>query len=195
MNWNQPFNLEVTHAFLSPCQTRWINYDDDKLIDRVNTSKATARGTELHEFAATAIKNYILLPDNNDTLNRYINDGVKYKMDPEVLLFYSKWIYGTADTISFRHEKDISEESPVLRIHDLKTGSTPAKMTQLHIYAGLFCLEYQISPGDIFIITRIYQNNRVVEDRPTTDVIFPIMDKIQHFSNIIDQMNLKQGEY
>ena len=31
----------------------------------------------------------------------------------------------------------------ILRIHDYKSGITPAKMDQLMIYAALFCLEYK----------------------------------------------------
>lgn len=195
MIWNNHSNLSGTHAFLSPSQYSWINYDEDKLEDRINTAKAVKRGTELHEFAAMAIKNRITLPNEQTTLNMYVNDGIRYFMSPEITLFYSKWAYGTADAISFRIENDISKEVPVLRIHDLKTGVNKAKLTQLYIYAGLFCLEYMMMPKDMIIITRIYQLNQILEDMPTPDIIVPIMDKIQRFSDIIDQRNLPQGEY
>lgn len=195
MIWNNHSNLSGTHAFLSPSQYSWVNYDEDKLEDRINTAKAVKRGTELHNFAAIAISNRIKLPDERQTLNMYVNDGIRYLMDPEVTLFYSKWVYGTADTISFARESDISKEVPILRIHDLKTGTNKAKLTQLYIYAGLFCLEYQIMPKDIIIITRIYQLNDIYEDMPGSDIIVPIMDKIKRFSAIIEQRNLPQGEY
>lgn len=195
MIWNNHSNLSGSHAFLSPSQYSWVNYDEDKLEDRINTAKAVRRGTELHEFAAMAIKNGIKQRDISETLNMYINDGIKYKLDPEVTLFYSKWIYGTADTIGFHKEPRISRTVPVLRIHDLKTGNGKAKLTQLYIYAALFCLEYDFRPSDICIVTRIYQFNKIDEDFPTSEIIVPIMDKIQRFSTIIDQRNLPQGDY
>lgn len=188
MNFNKHSALEGTHAFLSPSQYSWVNYDEDKLRERVYNSNAQQRGSELHEFAATAIKHKIKMPRNNATLNEYINDGIGFRMSPEVTLFYSRWIYGTADTISFRKEPKISKEKEVLRIHDLKTGDTPAKLTQLEIYAALFCLEYQMMPSDMIIILRIYQFDDILEESPGTDVIVPIMEKIRRFSDIIDQM-------
>ena len=180
--------LEGTHAMLSPSQYSWINYDEDKLVERVNSLKAIERGTELHEFAATAIKNKIKMPRNRATLNEYINDAIGFRMKPEVLLFYSRWIYGTADAISFRKEPKISKDKNTLRIHDLKTGAHPAKLTQLEIYAALFCLEYGVQPADIEIVLRIYQFDDILEGRPTTADIVPIIDKIKRFSQIIEKM-------
>lgn len=189
MKWNKHSpTLEGTHAFLSPSQYSWINYDEDKLVERVNANQAIQRGTELHEFAATAIKNRIKMPRNNITINEYINDAIGFRMRPEVLLFYSRWVYGTADAISFRKEPKISKTKNVLRIHDLKTGAHPAKLTQLEIYAALFCLEYKMMPSDIEIITRIYQFDDILEGNPTSEVIVPIMDKIKRFSTIIEDM-------
>lgn len=180
--------LEGTHAILSPSQYSWINYDEDKLVERINSLKAIERGTELHAFAATAIKNKIKMPRNSTTLNEYINDAIGFRMRPEVLLFYSRWVYGTADAISFRKERKISKDKNVLRIHDLKTGTHPAKLTQLEIYAALFCLEYGVKPNDIEIVLRIYQFDDVLEGHPTAENIIPIIDKIKRFSNIIEQM-------
>lgn len=157
-------------------------------MERVETSNATQRGTELHEFAAMAIKHKITMKRNHTTLNDYINDGIGYRMDPEVLLYGTRWVYGTADTISFRKEPKISKDKKVLRIHDLKTGTTPAKLTQLEVYAALFCMEYDVLPADIEIILRIYQFDDILEGSPSSDVIVPIMDKIKRFSNIIDSM-------
>lgn len=191
MNFNRHSNLEGTHAFLSPSQYSWLNYDEDKLRERVDNAKATQRGTELHEFAATAIKHKISMPRNHATLNEYINDGIGFRMHPEVTLFYSRWIYGTADTISFRKEPKISKDKMTLRIHDLKTGIIPAKITQLEIYAALFCLEYRMIPADIEIVLRIYQFDDILEESPTSEIIVPIMDRIKRFSDIIESM---QGE-
>ena len=99
-------------------------------------------------------------------------------MDTEVVLFYSPRFFGTADAICFRQG--------MLRIHDLKTGKIPAKMEQLEIYAALFCLEYNIKPGDIKMELRIYQNEEVVVHKPTAEDILPVMDKIKHFDKLLE---------
>ena len=76
-------------------------------------------------------------------------------MTPEQVLFYSVNAFGTADAIAF------DERSKLLRIHDLKTGVTPASMAQLHVYAALFCLEYDKPPFEIKYDLRIYQNDEI----------------------------------
>lgn len=188
MIWNKHYSIEGQHAFLSPSQYSWLNYDDDKLIERYSNLKAAQRGTEIHDFAAKAIKHKIVMPDDNKTIDIYINDAIKHRMDPEVLLFYSRWCYGTADAISCRMEPKIDKDRRVLRISDLKTGITPAKIFQLQIYAALYCLEYHEKPSDLVMILRIYQNNDILEDMPHTDDILPIMDRIKHFDRIIESM-------
>lgn len=187
MQWHNHYNLKGTHAFLSPSQYAWVNYDEPKLDERIDSNNAILRGTRLHEYAEIAIRENIRQPRTHSTLNDYINDGIGYQMDPEVTLYYSKWIYGTCDTISFRKEPKISKTMDTLRIHDLKTGVHPAKLTQLEIYAALFCLEYNILPSDIAIVLRIYQFDDILEGHPTSEHIVPIMDKIKRFSSIIEQ--------
>ena len=56
MNFNEHWNLEGLHAFLSPSQYHWVNYDLEKLENRFYNYKAAERGTALHEYAATAIR-------------------------------------------------------------------------------------------------------------------------------------------
>lgn len=192
MHWNRHFAQEGTHAFLSPSQASWVNYDEDALIERFVNQQAITRGTELHSYAETAIKHKIRQPENTDTLYHYINDGIDYNMDPEVVLFASKWCYGTADTISFRIEPDESSIVRTLRIHDLKTGKSPAKIRQLEVYAALFCLEYGFIPSDINIVLRIYQFNEIVECRPESKDIVPIMDKISRFTDLLE--SIEKGE-
>ncbi len=184
MQWNKHYYLEGKHAFLSASQYHWLNYDDDKLIERYRNWKATERGTRLHALAAEHISLGIKMPRTNKTLDRYINDAIGFGMDPEVLLYYSDNCFGTADAILFK--KDF------LRIHDLKTGVTPASIKQLDIYAALFCLEYGIEPGNIEMELRLYQNNDVVIANPEADEIFPIMDRIISFDKLINQ--IKNGE-
>lgn len=110
----------------------------------------------------------------------YVNDAIGYRMTPEQILYYSGNCFGTADTISFRNG--------LLRIHDLKTGVTPAHMEQLEIYAALFCLEYDMKPCDINMELRIYQNDEIIFHNPSTEDIVPIMDKIITFDKIINKM-------
>jgi hypothetical protein len=110
----------------------------------------------------------------------FVNDAIGFKMTSEQILFYSINCFGTADAISFRGN--------LLRIHDLKTGTTKASMSQLLIYAALFCLEYDIRPGDIEIELRIYQNNDVDILNPTADMILPIMDKIVQFDKLLNKL-------
>ena len=100
-------------------------------------------------------------------------------MSTEVVLFYSPYFFGTADSISFRNN--------FLRIHDLKTGVTPVHMEQLLIYVALFCLEYKIKPGEIQIECRIYQNDDILVANPTAEDIGPIIDKIVHLNKMLEQ--------
>jgi hypothetical protein len=188
MIWNKHYSLKDAHAFLSPSQYAWLNYTEDKLVERYKNLQAAQRGTEIHDFAAKAIKHKIAMPDDDITIDSYINDAIKHRMDPEVLLYYSKWCYGTADSISCRIEPKIDKNKKVLRISDLKTGSNPAKMDQLHVYAALFCLEYDELPSDLVMILRIYQSNYVTEDNPTSEIIVPIMDRIKRFDKIIESL-------
>ena len=177
MNWNNHLNLIGQHAFLGASQYHWINYDEAKIAERYSTALAQQRGTELHEFAATCIKLGQKLPKSSKTLNMYVNDAIGYKMTPELVLYYSENCFGTTDAISFRNG--------LLRIHDLKTGVTPAHMEQLYIYTALFCLEYKIKPSDIEIETRLYQSDNIIVDNPTPEIIVPIIDKIITFDKVI----------
>ena len=180
MNFNKHYGLEGKHAFLSASQYHWLNYTDDKLIDRYYSWKAAQRGTEIHELAAKLIDMGVKLPKTKQTLNMYVNDGIGFKMTTEQILYFSENCFGTADTISFK--KDF------LRIHDLKTGVTPASMKQLEIYAALFCLEYSIKPSNIGMELRLYQNDEKIIFEPTAEDILPIMDKIIHSDKIITEI-------
>ncbi|MBQ0089496.1 MAG: DUF2800 domain-containing protein [Prevotellaceae bacterium] len=194
---------------------------ESKLQERYFTSNRTLMGTALHEFAADCItmklrlstakdrgtkisliqmidmylkaKDYSIafidfvsvLPDEVfQTLIAYVNDGIRYRMDAEKILYYSYNCYGTADAIAFTNG--------VLRISDLKTGTTPAHMEQLMIYAALFCLEYNRKPGDIKIELRLYQNGEILEFQPTAEDILPVMNRIIAADKILSKM--KNGE-
>ena len=124
-------------------------------------------------------------PRSKKTLYAYVNDAIGYKMDTEVVLFYSPRFFGTADAICFRNN--------FLRIHDLKTGKTSVHMEQLEIYAALFCLEYQVKPGEIDMELRIYQNNEILVHNPTAEDILPIMDKIVHLDKLLESIEGKEA--
>lgn len=180
MNFNKHLNLEGQHAFLGASKYHWINYDDEKLATSYSNYLATKKGTILHEFAASCIRLRQRLPKSKKTLNMYVNDAIGYNMNPEQILYYSDNCFGTTDAIVFKNG--------LLRIHDLKTGVTPAHIEQLEVYAALFCLEYDMKPSDIKTELRIYQSNEILYHNPTSEDIVPIMDKIIKFDRIIDEI-------
>lgn len=177
--------LKASHAFLSPSNYHWSNYDEDKLLAVYSNAQQARRGTELHDFAQRAITLGIKQADNGRTLNTYVNDAIGYKMTPEQTFLYSENCYGHADTAAFRNNK--------LRIHDLKTGVIPGHMRQLEIYAALFCLEYGFKPQDIEIELRIYQNDQVLVLEPEFDDIVHLQSTIIRFDHLIESM--KGEEY
>ena len=180
MNWNNHSNLEGCHAFLGASRYSWLNYDVDKLISVYKNHLATLRGTELHDFACRCIKLKQKLPKTKKTLNMYVNDAIGFGMQPEQVLYYSPNCFGTADAILFKND--------ILRIHDLKTGVTPASLHQLEIYAALFFLEYDIRPGDVNMELRIYQNDDILVGNPSAIDILPIMDKVKAFDKVINEI-------
>ena len=174
-------NIEGLHAPFSPSKSSWLRYDDEKLISVYTNMKAKEMGTRLHAWAKETIDLGIKQPRSKKTIYAYVNDAIGFKMSTEVVLFYSEYFFGTADTISFRDN--------FLRIHDLKTGVHEASIEQLEIYAALFCLEYKYKPSDIEIELRIYQNDEVIYHNPSPEEITAIMDKIVHLNKILLQYN------
>lgn len=197
--------LRGKHASLTPSQPFWLRYSEEQLFQKYVSSYSQVMGTSLHELAETLIKNSLKLkkgdkltvishllnngiPRNVIDIDRiypnfmaYVNDAVGFKLTPEQILYYSPYCFGTADAISFRNN--------FLRIHDLKTGTTPAKMEQLMVYAALFCLEYKVKPGEIDTELRIYQDGEIVHHEPTAEDILPIMDCIVQNSRILERIH------
>ena len=181
MIFNRHSDLEGLHATLSASKSHWVNYTDEKFDATFNARLQAARGTELHEFAAQAIKLGQRLKASRKTLNLYVNDAIGYRMTPEQVLAYSVNAFGTADAISFRKN--------MLRIHDLKTGTTPCSFRQLEVYSALFCLEYRVRPAEIDEIElRIYQNDEVFIHHPEVEDIIHIMGRIEHFDRRIEKL-------
>lgn len=185
MNFNKHYQQEGRHAFLSASKYYWLNYDEEKIVNSYASYLAKQKGTQLHEFAAQAIELGVKLKGSRQTLNMYVNDAIGFKMTPEQILYYSDNCFGTADAISFRNGK--------LRIHDLKTGVTPARMEQLEIYAALFCLEYKIDPSSIEIELRIYQSDEIIVHTPAGEDIMSIMEKIIQFDMVINRIQREEG--
>lgn len=183
MIWNTHFVKEGRHAFLSPSKYSWINYDDEKLDRVFAMSMAAQRGTELHDLAHQLIRLGVKLPRTSKTLNLYVNDAIGFRMKPEQILYFSDNCFGTCDAISYRNNS--------LRIHDLKTGVTPASFDQLNVYAALFCLEYRTNPFETEVILRIYQNDAFEEIEGDGDTIMRVMEKIKAFDKRITAMRLE----
>ena len=177
-------NLEGLHAPFSASQSAWLRYSDDKAIDVFRNKKAAEMGSRLHEWAKETIDLGIKQPRSKKTLYNYVNDAIGFKMSTEVVLYYSDYFFGTADAICFRNN--------TLRIHDLKTGKVGKiehHIEQLEVYAALFCLEYEIKPGDIEMELRVYKEDEVLVHNPSTDDILRIMDKIVHLNKILEKID------
>lgn len=198
-----------SHALLGASRYSWLNYDEEELYNAYLRQYATTMGTVLHELAADLIENKVRLTKRDthlvllyllknyiprdvieldrimENLVPYVEDGIGYKMRVEQPLFYSENCFGTADTIMFDEKKNL------LRIHDYKSGTTPAKLEQLEIYAALFCLEYEFKPGDLNFELRIYQNGDQLIGKPEADNILPIMDEIVAKDKLVDKF--KEG--
>lgn len=190
MDFKPHSDLVGMHAFLSASKYHWVNYDEAKMARTFHNQMAAQRGSELHDLASRMIKHNIKAQPSDKTFNSFVNDSIGYKMESEQPLFYSRNCFGTADAISFR--KDPALGGDLLRIFDLKTGTGHVSMTQLYIYASLFCLEYGIEPEKIFIETRIYQNDAIILETPDAPQIRAIMLKIIKFDKVIERARTEE---
>lgn len=178
MEFNIHNNLEGLHAPFGASKHAWLRYDDNKAVTVYRNIQAAQFGTRLHDWAKETIDLKIKQPRSKKTLSSYVNDAIGYGMKTEVVLFYSKFFFGTADAISFKNN--------FLRIHDLKTGKTPASMEQLLIYAALFCLEYKLKPSNLEFELRIYQNDDILILLPNPEEVQEVIDKIIHLNRVLD---------
>ena len=207
MIFNKHLELEGKHAVLSPSKHYWIKYDDEQLMKSYISSYATDIGTLVHEYACDRIKYRLPMEDCPSEKNallvflmknyipfraidldrlfynlmKYVNDAIGYKLESEVILRYSDLCFGTADAIGVRRG--------MLRIHDLKTGVTPASMDQLMLYAGLFFHEYKrdYRPTTMKVELRIYQNSEINIYIPECEEIRDVMEKIVHGDMVINK--------
>lgn len=184
MIFNNHFKLQGLHAPFSASKASWLRYSDERAIEVYLNRKAAEMGSRLHQWAKETIDLGIKQPRSRKTIYAYVNDAIGFKMQTEVVLFYSERFFGTADAISFRNG--------MLRIHDLKTGVNPVTMEQLMVYAALFCLEYKMKPSEIDIELRIYQNDDIQTHNPSADEISPIMDHIVHLDKLIYKIDSEE---
>ena len=204
MNWNQHRNLEGSHAFLSASKYSWLSKTNEEIVQSYTNSFSQAIGTLSHAFAADYIRFREKLRKGDSrtlkmdlmrkgipeyaidirafypTVMQYVNDSIDFMMDPEVLLYYSDLCFGTADSIQV--------SNGVLRIHDLKTGSTVAKIDQLKIYAALFYLEYGQKPERLRTELRIYQSDDIIVHEPEVDEIREVMDTIVEKDRVLQKL-------
>lgn len=187
MIFNKHSMLEGLHAPFSASQSSWLRYDDSKALEVYQNRKAAEMGSRLHEWAKNTIDLGIKQPRSKKTLYAYVNDAIGFRMETEVVLFYSERFFGTADAISFRNG--------VLRIHDLKTGKVgkiEGHIEQLEVYAALFCLEYKVKPADIDIQLRVYKCDEIVCHSPSADEINAIIDKIVHLNKLLEKIDYEE---
>lgn len=177
VKFNKYPQLEDKHAFLSASKPHWVNYDPEKLLDKMDQSMDAALGTRLHKLAKELIELGMKMPNNSITFNAYVNECIGYKMTPEQTLFYSEYAFGTADAISFSNR--------VLRIFDLKNGVTKVNGNQLKMYAALFCLEYKTPPASIEYDLRIFQNDEIFQIEVTVDEVIFLMDRYREADELI----------
>lgn len=169
MRLNNHSNLRGFHADLSPSSYHWLNYDEQKMKARFLSKQAANRGTRLHAWAHEAINLGQRMKENSTTMNKYINDGIRYRMMTDFIIFVTEDAFGEADCLSF--------DGKILRIHDLKTGITRANIKQLEVYAAYFCLEYDIDPSEIQILLFLYQSDQIIGGQAETETIRSHMDQ------------------
>lgn len=192
LKFNNHNELNGMHAFLSPSGYHWLKYDKDKLKKNWRNRQNMARGTYLHELASMMIKTRTKAAPHRKALNLFVNDAIGFRMNSEVVLYYSDNCFGTADAIRF--DKDTLE----LRIFDLKTGESKPSFDQLLIYAALFCLEYGYDPRKLKLMQlRLYQFNDYEEYLANGDEVVAIIRQIERMNAAVEEakMDLGEGKY
>ena len=208
---NNHSKLKGMHAFLGASTPAWLNYNDEIFTQRYYAQYAITIGTTIHELAEDCIKSKMYIhkhdghliehalysagvpKDAYDTgellanLLPFINDAIGFRMEPEVILYYSDNCFGTSDALIF------DEKAKYIKIHDLKTGQTPAKMEQLMIYCALLCLEYHLRPQEYDIELRIYQSGNIIFYKPEFLEVEKIMDLIIFRDQCINKIKERNG--
>lgn len=180
MDFNEHYDLNGKHSFLSGSNYHWTNYTQEKLEQVYINLKRKEEGTQLHDLASVLINKRIKLAPLKKALHMFVNDCIGFGMVSEQVLYYSDNCFGTADAILFKNNH--------LQIFDLKTGTTKASFKQLDIYAAMFCLEYGHDPMNITIEQRLYQGRGYTVGDPDPINIQNIMRQIVEFDAIIERI-------
>lgn len=121
------------------------------------------------------------------SVKMFVCDSIGFRMESEQKLSVSKVIEGTADAVRF-YPKD-----NLLRISDLKTGSRPAKIEQVFIYAALYCYENKLDPLKTNFEARIYQNGEIYIEQPTGEEIKSLLNTILHINEVVSKFERGEG--
>lgn len=194
MSWTKHSDWRGKHAIFSPSQPYWLKYDSEGIKKKCAVHYATEIGTAVHDLASWLIDERQRISEDDHllvfkalrdvgiprsvintenilhNLVPYVSDAVMYEMETEVPLVYSKFIFGTADAVSFKRK--------LLRIHDLKTGVGAPHREQLETYAALFCFENNQKPETLKYELRLYQNGEQDIWKPDPLTIRSIYDRI-----------------
>ncbi len=86
---NEHSELRGKHAMFSPSQPSWLNYDEEKIVERMINYYRAPLGTEIHEFCEGRIRRkrrinksakvYQLVEDFIFTKYTYLNDGAQFE--------------------------------------------------------------------------------------------------------------------
>lgn len=209
--YNDHRKLEGKHAYIGCSQSSWESRNDEQLVSMYYSKFASEIGTAIHELAQDCINNKIKLRKTDDhlidyqlqvywfkktgiripkgaydsrmlieTVALFVNDALGFRMDSEVILAYDEtYSYGTSDAFI------CDERTKTIRVHDLKTGIHPVKMTQLLLYAAQYCLEYKKNPKDYKFELRVYQGGEIIEYFPMGAEVEEHMQKIVYATTVL----------
>lgn len=104
MYFNRHNNLEGLHAPFGASKSSWLRYNDDKLVEVYRNLQAAEMGTKLHEWAKQTIDLGIKQPRSKKTIYSYVNDAIGFKMQTEVVLFYSERFFRHCRCDSFQKQ-------------------------------------------------------------------------------------------
>lgn len=192
--FEEAMRLRYYNSFAKDVGTIIHEWAADRIKYRANVTKSDSKGlliyiiktfeNELRNYIPRSVAQYFVDKCFPNVMS-YVKDAIGFRLDPEVMLMYSDEFFGTADAILFR-------EGQFLRVHDLKTGTTPTSLRQLEIYAAFCCLEYGVDPEKLEIELRIYQNDEILVGNPPGSTIKELMDRIRKTRTVFDKIR-KEG--
>ena len=193
LDFEETLRMRYYNSFAKDVGTIMHSWACDRVRFRLNAVKSDSKSLLIYiikcyeanrDYIPRAVASYYVdkcFPN----IMAYIKDANGFRLDPEVSLKYADDFYGTADAILYKKDE-------FLRIHDLKTGTTPASLRQLEIYAAFCCLEYNIDPDSVDIELRIYQNDEILIGNPSGEYILALMDQIRKTRIIFEKIK-KEG--